>query len=298
MLNAKFSVLLSLFRMGNACTKSLQRCVQSTTDLVDWHHLISVLSYLDSKGAFKSNTTKEIFLRNWHSTEQYCQQCQEMGIHIVPWYEKVFPQSLLLLSNPPIFLFIQGDINILDFSQSLSFVGGRNVSSFLMNVALRMSTVCAEQNYIIVSGLAQGCDTAAHNGCLQGRGKTIAVIPHGLGMPIYPATNANLAMHIKEMGGCLLSEFDIFAPPQKKTFLQRNRIIAALGSAMILVYGIQKSGSASSIRYARTLAKPVGFYWSASMQKDVSCLNYQLWKNGMGEAIQNKAELDVFLHHV
>ena len=107
----------------------------------------------------------------------------------------------------------------------------------------------AKKNIIIVSGLARGIDTYAHLGTLKAKGKTIAVVAHGLNM-IYPKENYNLAKMILSYGGAIVSEHPIDVKPIPENFPKRNRIISGLSVGTIVVEAKEKSGSLITANFA------------------------------------------------
>lgn len=160
-------------------------------------------------------------------------QAQHLGIHILTPTSPYFPASLKEIKNPPLLLFVKGAVEILK-ETLISVVGTREPSSYGSNVAHRISERLAQQNIVVVSGLADGVDTQAHLGCLKVGGRTIAVLAHGLDM-IYPSSNFGLSEKIIKTGGCLVSEYPPQTKPQKFTFVHRNRIQSGLSAGVIII---------------------------------------------------------------
>ncbi len=144
-------------------------------------------------------------------------------------------------------LYALGDTRLLS-APALAIVGTRRASPYGLSLAYQFAQSCAHDGLVIVSGLALGIDTYAHKGALAS-GKTIAVLAHGLDQ-IYPAENRNLAKAILEQGGCLLSEYPPGTPPLRHHFPLRNRIIATLGSGVLVVEAPLKSGALITAQYA------------------------------------------------
>ncbi len=166
------------------------------------------------------------------------------------------PRSLLLqISSVPQALYVRGDASLLE-SFSIAIVGTRNASGYGLATALRFGRELSDKGAVVVSGLARGIDTAAHRGALIGKGKTVAVLGHGLDR-IYPSQNAELAREILEQGGCLVSEYEPGVPPLKQNFPARNRIIAGLCRGVVVVEAAQRSGSLITARFAADFGREV-----------------------------------------
>lgn len=122
-------------------------------------------------------------------------------------YSPAYPQRLLLDDRFPPILFAKGDIRALNTEKAVAIIGTRNPTSFGAKMGLRLAQILAEDGYAIVSGLAIGCDTVAHEGALDVDGRTIAVLPTPIDAPVYPRQNKELAQKIIDKGGVLLSEY-------------------------------------------------------------------------------------------
>ncbi|NBX68538.1 MAG: DNA-protecting protein DprA [Proteobacteria bacterium] len=145
-------------------------------------------------------------------------------------------------------------LNYLGSVQSLSrpcfaIVGTRRPSGYGVRTAIAFSKQLASMGFTIVSGLARGIDSWAHRGALMARGKTVAVLGHGL-KRIYPPENFSLSQDILNSGGCLLSEYPLETPPLPHHFPQRNRIISGLCVGTLIIEAAEKSGSLITARYA------------------------------------------------
>ena len=136
-----------------------------------------------------------------------------------------YPQSLLQSDDPPLLLYVKGDSDLLQ-KAAFAIVGSRNASVQGVEDAQNYAASLAKQGLAIVSGLALGIDSAAHQGALKAAGSTVAVIGTGIDR-IYPASNSQLAHDIAEHG-VIVSEFPLGSPPLPANFPRRNRIIAAL----------------------------------------------------------------------
>jgi DNA processing protein len=164
-----------------------------------------------------------------------------------------FPKSLLELEQPPSQLFCSGELP--DFSQAVAIVGTRRADRFALAFARSLARELAEAGCALISGGALGIDSAAHRGALDAGGATVAVLPTGLSQP-YPAANHALFREISE-SGALLSEFEAEVPGFKSTFLDRNRLVAALAKVVIVVQAPLPSGALSTAAHAKRLGRPL-----------------------------------------
>lgn len=166
---------------------------------------------------------------------------------IVTLADADYPQSLLNISDPPLLLYVKGRRELLNHS-SLAIVGSRNASVQGLRNAESFAQAASESDLCIVSGMAHGIDTAAHQGGLRGRGSSIAVVGTGLDK-VYPATNRGLA-HQLATHGALISEFSLGTPPLAPNFPRRNRIISGLSLGCLVVEASLQSGSLITARMA------------------------------------------------
>lgn len=153
--------------------------------------------------------------------------------------DKEYPEELKEIYNSPVLLFYQGNLELLD-KPKLAVVGARNCSKQGPQVIKKIITELGNQ-FVIVSGLARGIDTAAHLACLKNGGATIAVIGSGLDLA-YPKENRQLQDYIGKHH-LLLSEYPAKTQPLRHHFPERNRIIAGLVRGLVVVEAKQRSGS-------------------------------------------------------
>lgn len=167
-----------------------------------------------------------------------------------------YPQSLLTLKDPPLILFGEGQQSLLN-TRGIAMVGSRNATRTGLGNAQGFGKAFAQAQWVVVSGLAEGIDGAAHSGALEAQGATIAVLGCGPD-EIYPSHHAGLKKKIIEQGGLVLSEYPPGTAPQPGFFPRRNRIIAGLADALLVVEAAMRSGSLITARVASELGRPVG----------------------------------------
>lgn len=165
-----------------------------------------------------------------------------------------FPARLSLLADIPSSLYYRGIIP--DSRPALAIVGTRAASPAGRDLAFAFARDLAQAGFAIVSGLALGIDTRAHQGALAAGGITWAVVANGLDH-IYPAQNEALAHSILNTGGALISEYPKGTPSYPNHFIERNRIISGLADAVLVIEAPPRSGALATARFAREQNRPV-----------------------------------------
>jgi DNA processing protein len=174
--------------------------------------------------------------------------------HIVHYGSDEYPDMLTQLRGAPLMLFVNGNIDALHLP-SLAIIGSRNPTRGGLRNAVDFSRYLAKSGYAIVSGLAQGIDTAAHRGTLDVGGRTVAFLGHGIDR-VYPAQNYDLAHQIAETGA-LVTEYPLGAPPDKRHFPERNRLISGLTLGTLVIEAARRSGSLITARLAAEQGREV-----------------------------------------
>jgi len=163
--------------------------------------------------------------------------------------DKNYPKLLKEVKDAPEVLYCRGELK--SDEQCFAVVGTRRCSSYGKQVALEIAGDLAGAGLIIVSGLAPGIDTFAHQATIERNKRTIAVLGTGLDeKSIYPQSNLKLAQRILETGSCLISEYPPGTPGSKFTFPNRNRIISGLSLGVLVVEAKEKSGALITARHA------------------------------------------------
>ncbi len=160
--------------------------------------------------------------------------------------DSAYPEKLRATADPPLVLFHQGNESILEMT-AVAIVGSRKASPYGINVAEMIARQLAERGIAVVSGLAWGIDAAAHRAAIE-TGTTIAVLGTGLDVA-YPRSNRQLQKHVGK-NGLLLTEFLPGTTPKPHHFPVRNRIIAGLATAVVIVEATERSGSLITARVA------------------------------------------------
>jgi DNA processing protein len=166
-----------------------------------------------------------------------------------------YPAALLQTADPPLMLYVQGQVQALAHPRQLAIVGSRNTTPQGESNARQFARSLAQADVCVVSGLALGIDGAAHTGALEGGGFTIAVVGTGLDS-VYPKRHEALARRIAEHGA-VISEYPLGTSPLAAHFPQRNRIIAGISQGTLVVEAAVRSGSLITARLAAEQGREV-----------------------------------------
>lgn len=188
-----------------------------------------------------------IISKNEKILNYHIKYMKENNIKIININEREYPQALKKIYDPPISLYVKGNIEKLN-NKNIGIVGCRECTKYGKKSAEYFAYNLSKQNINIVSGLAKGIDSYAHLGSLN-NGNTIAVLGNGLDM-IYPKENLELANEIIKRGGTIISEYPCGTKPDKMKFPARNRIISGISSGIIVIEAKEKSGTLITVDFA------------------------------------------------
>lgn len=182
------------------------------------------------------------------SYEQMIEAAAERGATLVTVLDADYPTNLRQAYDRPPFLFVRGQL-LAEDERALALVGTRSASQAGLEQAERFATEFVARGMTVVSGLARGIDTAAHEATLAAGGRTIAVLGTGIEI-VYPRENAELAARIVESGGALVSQFWPDSPPTRFRFPLRNRTMSGLARGTVVVEASHTSGARMQARLA------------------------------------------------
>ena len=192
--------------------------------------------------------------RNRHDLDRIYEAILEKGIDIITVLDANYPAALKQINNPPPVLYLKGSILEEDL-RSIAIVGTRKVTAYGKNVAHELGALLAQNQITVISGMARGVDSEAHQAVLKAGGRTIAVLGCGIDI-VYPPENRNLAERIIEQGA-LISDYAPGTPPEGINFPPRNRIISGLSLATIVIEAGQRSGALITASFAADQGKEV-----------------------------------------
>lgn len=232
--------LLSIPKVGRKSVdyfiKYMKEVPKNENDIVD-----IFIDIKSDNNKIKVPTLEEVKVA-YENANEIVNLSKKQNIETIDILHKKFPKKVKLIENAPQVLFYKGNYNAIINENTLAIIGSRDASKEGQENAYKMAYLFAKENYSIISGLAIGCDTYAHQGCLDANGMTVAVLSSGLNT-IYPIKNIELAERIVDNNGCLLSEYPIGVASFKNNFVERDRIESGLSLGTIVIEANIKSGS-------------------------------------------------------
>lgn len=189
--------------------------------------------------------------------EEIIETCNKHNIKILSLYDNDYSKKLRSLEDKPLILYVQGRHELIDNDSNIAIVGTRKPSMQSYEISSIFAEKLTQEGCCIVSGFANGCDEAAHMGCLLAKGKTITVIPYGH----LKAIKANKVLYnlILINDGAIVSELPPNEMAQKYTYIERNRLIAASSEGVIVIEGGANGGTSHTVKFAQTYNKPVAY---------------------------------------
>lgn len=220
-------------------------------------------------------------------TEKEIQFIERHKISTLYFLGKEYPSRLKHFADTPIILYYKGNFD-LNHIRTVAVVGTRNVTEYGKQITTRLISELKSFDILVISGLAYGVDTIAHRHCIQEEVPTVGVLGHGLDK-LYPATNRTLADKMILHGG-LLTQFGINTKPDRENFPARNKIIAALADATIVIESRKKGGSIITAEFANEYNKDV-FAIPGRLNDEMSEGCNELIKNNKAMILNSAEEL-------
>ena len=221
--------------------------------------------------------------------EKYLIRLKKLNIEFVTIDDKNYPTNLIDLDDAPTVLYVRGEIKLSD-ANAVAIVGSRKMTSYGREVTEKLAIQLAGYGVTIISGLAFGVDLAAHKAAVEVGGRCIAVLASGVDI-ITPQSNEWLGRKIIKSGGAIVSEYPISTMPQKAFFPFRNRIISGLAKAVIVVEGMERSGTIHTANHAAKQGREV-FAVPGQITSPMSGAPHYLIKNGAKMVTDVKDILD------
>ena len=198
---------------------------------------------------------------------------------IITYSDSLFPDELRKIPDCPKVLYALGNTDLLATGCKAAVIGARKADEAGVDAAYRLGRMYAEQGYTVVSGLALGCDAAAHRGCIDAGGKTIAIVATGLDR-VFPKEHKTLQESILSTGGLVISEQPLGVKASPSRLVARNRLQAALSDFVVVAQCPAKSGTLYTVDFALEYGKPV-FAVDFGFSNEANAGNWQLLSQGV-----------------
>lgn len=206
-----------------------------------------------------------------------------------------FPQKLNILLDKPDKIYYKGDIDIINNNKCVAIVGSRNCSELGLRLAYQTAEIAVSKGFVVVNGLALGCDVEALKGALARKGKCVAVMPCGLEQ-IQPKANQYIADEIIENGGCIVSEYAEGTPIQRYNYVKRDRIQSGISDGVIIIEAEEKSGTMHTADFAVRQKKRLACY--AATLLNHSSGNKYLEEVKKVQSLRSLKDVEMFLDYV
>jgi DNA processing protein len=218
------------------------------------------------------------------------------GGSVVTFVSAKYPELLRRIPNPPLILFCLGSWAALTEKPTVAVIGTREPSAYGLKWGRRIAEVLGEQGFAIVSGLAEGCDTAAHQGALDVGAPTVAFLAHGFGR-IYPKANEHLSERIVEEGGCLVTEYLPNTPPRRSSFVERDRLQSGASRGIVVVETDIEGGTMHTVGFAKTQRRLIAAlnHPETLVGSPKSRGNRKLIEQGEAFGVGSKADVDLLV---
>ncbi len=226
-------------------------------------------------------------------------RASELCLTVLTQGSPQFPTRLARIPDPPLLLYVRGNVEAIAVEESIAIIGTRKPTEYGIRSAHRLALRCAEARVVVVSGLAKGCDGAAHEGCLDADGKTVAVLAHGLDT-VYPAAHRDLAARIVDGGGALMSEYSPAVRARSSFFVERDRLQSGLARAVLVIETDVKGGTMHTVGFAHEQGRLVAclnhpeHLWGVASTKGTQ----RLIKEGNAVSIDNGSDLARLIQQV
>jgi len=279
--------LLQLPGVGNRTVFEILKSLEGNADVIDDRLLEQlVLEWMAGRMAGVDIATY------FDKGQELYEASLRAGTRFVTIFDKAYPKRLVCLKYPPVLLNYAGDISFCNEFITVTLSGTRHPTAHGYNISMRFGELFASKKCVVVAGLATGCGTAAHVGCLKAHGKTIAVMGHGLAH-VYPAENASLMERIIASGGAVVSARFLYEKPRPEFFVERNLIQGGLCDFMVISQTRPKSGIRHIMNTVRYCGRDVYVYDPPAKYDDPSFAeNKSLIHCNAGMPIASQEDID------
>ena len=220
-------------------------------------------------------TSKSLILDIFSKADHIIEESLKSGHEIISYADAKYPTRIRKINDPPLLLFAKGNTSALENAHIGALIGKRKPSTYGIEASKTLGIRMAEESITVVSGMAAGCDTAGHFGCLSNDGIAVGVLAHGLDT-IFPRTSEKLAEKLLEKNGLLISEYPFGTQPTKFSYVERDRIQSGLSDFVFVVETDVEGGTMHTVGFAE------------KQHRQVTCLDFPEDAYDQGIASGNK----------
>ena len=184
-------------------------------------------------------------------------KADDLGISIISYLDADYPLNLLALAKAPTLLYVKGNYKLLNTDKSVAIIGTREPTDYGKRIDNLFSKTLSLDGFTVVSGLAIGCDTYAHEGTLLGSGKTVAILAHGLDQPVYPKQNRTLAARILDQDGALVSTYPLGTKLRPQYLAARDEWQSGMSDGVLVIETDLKGGTRIAMRHSVKQHRPL-----------------------------------------
>ena len=239
--------LLHLSLINNVFTGVIKRLLEDQSISLNMFYTMSVNDFMSYGCMPKQAQLLQAGLADTKLLHKELSLLEKHAISYITIFDAAYPEHLKHIHQPPLVLYYRG--SLFNFAKNLAIVGSRKANNYAQNIIDAWVPTCVAHDWAIISGGALGVDAMAHAVALQHGGKTVAVLGSGL-LNLYPRSNVTLFEKIIYQGGAVMSSFPLTMEAFPHNFPARNRIIAGLSSACLVVQAAKKSGASITAEFA------------------------------------------------
>lgn len=282
-------MLLRIKGIGGQSVQKIMPLLSDFTRAVDkWETIGKIPLPTINKAVTSGKLSAQTWGKAYLDVTEELKQAKKLNIKILNYLDTAYPQQLLKLKHFPVIVYVKGNIKLLNAPKRIAIVGTRTPSTAAIDTEIQITKQVSQLGYVVISGLAKGCDTYAHRFAKE----TIAVLAHGLDRPTYPAQNATLAARILEQGGTLFSTYPLGTKLKPAYLAARDEWESGLSDGVIVVETGATGGTQITIDFARKQGKPLGVLRFQQAQVD----NFR--NDPVIEVISNRKTLSNFLKKI
>jgi len=261
-INWKTLLILACLKIPQVGSYNAKKFLLTVTDskavIANFNILKETLVRPIRRAIDQGTLTAEVWSKYVELSLQELEKAKLMDVEIINFEDQRYPQNLLTLHNYPVIIYAQGNLKLLNSPKSVAIIGTRTPSKLGLETDRYITEWFVKRDYVIISGLAKGCDTFAYQTALDNGGKTIAILAAGLDQPIYPRSNVELVRRILENDGLLISTYSLGTKLFPKFLVARDEWQSGLSNGVLVVETGLKGGTNWTIKFALEQQRMVG----------------------------------------